>query len=383
MKIDKINIYNTKLPLKVNFPHSLNRSSSVCSTIVEIFAEKGRVRGYGEGTPRSYVTGETPISVSKSISNFIQQRKFPWVIHDPFQLWSFVDDLPDEKRHNSAICSLESALLDALGKYQQRHILDYFPKDFYTDTLFYGAALPLTNKSNISLACQLIKEMKIHKLKLKMGKDFDENKMILQTVNSCLEDRYDLKVDVNCVWNTDIAVQHLSLFQKYRVKVLEQPVMPGDPQIREISTLVKSSGIVLMADESACTLADLQQLSRTNSYGIVNIRLSKCGGFRKSLKMIDYLRQNGIAFQIGCHLGESGILSAAGRVLSLLCCDALYYDGSYDEFLLRENVTAENVSFGKGGKAHQLNGPGLGISINLENLQRLSNGKPIATLSRP
>ena len=216
-----------------------------------------------------------------------------------------------------------------------------------------------------------------------MGKDFDENKMILQTVNSCLEDRYDLKVDVNCVWNTDIAVQHLSLFQKYRVKVLEQPVMPGDPQIREISTLVKSSGIVLMADESACTLADLQQLSRTNSYGIVNIRLSKCGGFRKSLKMIDYLRQNGIAFQIGCHLGESGILSAAGRVLSLLCCDALYYDGSYDEFLLRENVTAENVSFGKGGKAHQLNGPGLGISINLENLQRLSNGKPIATLSRP
>ena len=383
MKIDKINIYNTKLPLKVNFPHSLNRSSSVCSTIVEIFAETGRVRGYGEGTPRSYVTGETPISVSKSISNFIQQRKFTWVIHDPFQLWSFVDDLPDEKRHNSAICSLESALLDALGKYQQRHILDYFPKDFYTDTLFYGAALPLTNKSNISLACQLIKEMKIHKLKLKMGKDFDENKMILQTVNSCLEDRYDLKVDVNCVWNTDIAVQHLSLFQKYRVKVLEQPVMPGDPQIREISTLVKSSGIVLMADESACTLADLQQLSRTNSYGIVNIRLSKCGGFRKSLKMIDYLRQNGIAFQIGCHLGESGILSAAGRVLSLLCCDALYYDGSYDEFLLRENVTAENVSFGKGGKAHQLNGPGLGISINLENLQRLSNGKPIATLSRP
>jgi L-alanine-DL-glutamate epimerase-like enolase superfamily enzyme len=383
MKIDKINIYNTKLPLKVNFPHSLNRSSSVCSTIVEIIAEKGRVRGYGEGTPRSYVTGETSISVSKSISNFIQQRKFPWVIHDPFQLWSFVDDLPDEKMHNSAICSLESALLDALGKYQQRHILDYFPKDFYTDTLFYGAALPLTNKTNISLACQLIKEMKIHKLKLKMGKDFDENKMILQTVNSCLENRHDLKVDVNCVWNTDIAVQHLSLFQKYRVKVLEQPVMPGDPQIREISTLVKSSGIVLMADESACTLADVQQLSRNNSYDIVNIRLSKCGGFRKSLKMIDYLRQNGIAFQIGCHLGESGILSAAGRVLNLLCCDALYYDGSYDEFLLRENVTVENVSFGKRGKAHQLNGPGLGISINLENLRRLSNGKPIVTLLRP
>jgi len=95
------------------------------------------------------------------------------------------------------------------------------------------------------------------------------------------------------------------------------------------------------------------------------------------------LRQNDIPFQIGCHLGESGILSAAGRVLGLLCRDALYYDGSYDEFLLEENITLENVSFGKGGKAQQLNGTGLGVNINVDNLQRLSNGNPTVTLMRP
>jgi len=383
MKIDKINIYNTKLPLKVTFPHSLNRSSSVCSIIVEIIAEKGRLRGYGEGTPRSYVTGESPISVSKSISNFIQQRKFPWVIQDPSQLWSFVDDLPDEKMHNSAICALESALLDAFGKYQQRHILDYFPKDFYTDTLFYGAALPLTDKKNIILGCRLIQKMGIRKLKIKLGKDFAHNKEILESVHAAFGKEYDLKVDVNCVWDSKMAIRHIPLLQKYRVRVVEQPLMPEDPQISEIAGLMKAKGIVLMADESACNLAEVRKLSQEGHYEMINIRLSKCGGFRKSFTIIDYVRQNGMTFQIGCHLGESGLLSAAGRVLSLLCRDAVYYDGSYDEVLLAQNITLENVSFGLGGTAFPLDGPGLGVNVNLKSLRRLSDLTATMTLARP
>jgi len=132
-----------------------------------------------------------------------------------------------------------------------------------------------------------------------------------------------------------------------------------------------------MADESACSLSDVENISRNGHYQMINVRLSKNGGFRNSLKIIDHLRRNGTSFQIGCHLGESGILSAAGRILCLLCNDALYYDGSYDEFLLKENITLENVSFGLGGKADPLNGPGLGIEVSSQNLARLSEGSPI------
>jgi L-alanine-DL-glutamate epimerase-like enolase superfamily enzyme len=101
------------------------------------------------------------------------------------------------------------------------------------------------------------------------------------------------------------------------------------------------------------------------------------------LKVIDYLRSHGISFQIGCQLGESGLLSAAGRTLSLLCSDAVYHDGSYDEFLLRENVTLEHVSFGHGGEAGPLAGPGLGVEINRENLERLGVPSTRVTVMRP
>jgi len=83
------------------------------------------------------------------------------------------------------------------------------------------------------------------------------------------------------------------------------------------------------------------------------------------------------------HLGESGILSAAGRILCLLCSDAVYCDGSYDEFLLEKNVTVEDVSFGPGGEADPLNGPGLGIEVSGQKLARLSEGSTTVTVLRP
>ncbi|MBL6996566.1 hypothetical protein [Desulfobacula sp.] len=40
--------------------------------------------------------------------------------------------------------------------------------------------------------------------------------------------------------------------------------------------------------------------------------------------------------------------------------------------MLNENITRENVSFGSGGKAGPLTGPGLGVELNRQNLARLS-----------
>ncbi|MGB2929607.1 MAG: hypothetical protein WBB70_11915 [Desulfobacterales bacterium] len=82
-------------------------------------------------------------------------------------------------------------------------------------------------------------------------------------------------------------------------------------------------------------------------------------------------------------MGESGILSAAGRILCLLCSDAVYCDGSYDEFMLKENVTIEDVSFGPRGEADPLNGPGLGIEVSGKNLAGLSEDFNTITVSRP
>ena len=146
---------------------------------------------------------------------------------------------------------------------------------------------------------------------------------------------------------------------------------------------MKSNNIRLMADESACALPDAHQILADGFYDMINVRLSKCGGFHRSLAIIDFLRSHGLHFQVGCQLGESGLLSAAGRALALLCKDALYVDGSYDKFLLKENITLDNVSFGAGGLAGPLTGPGLGVRVSPQQIERLNHGLARKTLSRP
>jgi len=383
MRIEQLKVHKISLPFSGDFSHSRKKGSSANNIIVEVIANQGETKGYGEGAPRRYVTGESQESVIKTISHLLQEDSFPWELNDISQIWDFVDNLPDIKEHHSAICALEMSLLDALGKNQNRNVIGYFPKDFLTSTIYYGATISLSNKKRIMEICRLIGKMRINKLRLKMGKDFEQNKEAIETVKLLFGDDYDLRIDLNGAWDHETAYKHVPLIKRFNVKVVEQPMMPGDQGLVEFAAMIQNHGVILMADESACSLADVKKVVKDEYYKMINVRLSKCGGFRNSLKIINYLRTRGLSFQIGCQLGESGILSAAGRALSLLCRDAVYYDGSYDRFMLKENITTEDVSFGPGGKAGPLDSPGLGVKINKENLIRLSNGYPSLSISNP
>jgi len=375
MQIYKVKIYPITLPFLDEFSHSVRTRSSAKNIVVEVIADHGEIKGYGEGAPRSYVTGETQKSVTISINKIIEMDSFPRNLNDISQIWDFVDHLPKDKEQNAAICALEMALLDLLGNLENKSIIEYFPHDFLNNGICYGVALPLVAEKRILVMARLIKDMGISKLKLKMGKDFNKNKEIVEAIHQVFGNGCDLKIDVNGVWNRELAIKHISLIAEHHIRIVEQPMMPGDHEVAEFAEKMQEDQVKIMADESACSFEDVENVVRNGHYNMINVRLSKCGGFRKSFRIIHYLRERGIPFQIACQLGESGLLSAAGRILSLLCRDALYHDGSYDEFLLKENVTVDNVSFGYGGSAGPLGGNGLGVQVDTNKLRRLSEGK--------
>jgi L-alanine-DL-glutamate epimerase-like enolase superfamily enzyme len=383
MEIKEIRIHFVTLPFVGDFSHSLKKGDFSKNAVVELIAEEGRIVGYGESAPRSYVTGESQKSIPESVDLFLNHGSFPWCLHGVSQIWDFVDRLPDHREHNAALCGLELAMLDALGKSQGRSIMDYLPKAFLSQNVFYGAILPLDDARRIEKMSRVIRDLQIRPVKVKMGKDLKENQRILQTVCSILDKDCHLKVDVNGVWDREAALGHLPLLTDFGVKVVEQPLAPGDREIAFVSQRLKTGETKIMADESACSLHEVTALVEEGHYNMINVRLSKCGGFRRSLRIIEFLRNRGVSYQVACQLGESGILSAAGRALSLHCKDALYHDGSYDQFLLKENVTKQNVSFGQKGEAGPLDGAGLGVEVNRPTLRRLSFGLPPVLFRRP
>lgn len=372
MRIRKINIVKVKLPFKGEFSHSLRKRFWVNNIAVILLGDNDIVLGSGEGAPRSYVTGETAETVEKNILHLINRSEFPRDIESPEQIWGLIDALPEGKRMNASICAIEMALLDACARHEKKRLIDLFSKEYYTDTVFYGAAIPLSNEELVKKICERIKGLGISKIKLKMGADYQHNHLLCETVDRVFNKGYDLKVDVNGVWNIESGLRHLELLQRYNISLLEQPMAPDDPLISGFCIQAQKYGIELMADESVCSMDDLTSMNRRDCYQVINIRLSKCGGFRRSMKMIDYIRKTGMRYQIGCQLGESGLLSAAGRALCLLSNDSLYYDGSYDSLLLAQNITDMDVSFDYSGKARALNGFGLGVNIDMERVKGLS-----------
>jgi len=382
MRIDEIKIYHLALPFKGEF--SISRIKGIRSEMIVVEMTEGvsTFKGYGEGVPIRFVTGETPDSVIRDILRFVAEPSFPWELEDVSQIWNFVDGFPDGKAHNAAICALETALLDILGKHQNRSVMDYFSHTHLAEVVYYGVPLTLGKKERVETLCNRIKALGIRRIRIKMGKSFDRNRHALETAASVLGRDCELRIDPNGVWDRDLAFKHLHLIRKYNVGIVEEPMERDAHGFVEFAAALDSEGIILMACESAPTLDDIKRIIDEGFYQMINVKLCRSGGFRKAIRMIDHIRKSPLSFQIGCTLGESGILSAAGRTLCLLSKDAVNYDGSYDRFLLKENTTMEPVSFGPKGEAGPLKDPGLGIQVNRRSLHRLKISSTI-TIKRP
>jgi len=89
-----------------------------------------------------------------------------------------------------------------------------------------------------------------------------------------------------------------------------------------------------------------------------------------SIRIAKVARDAGLFCVVGAQVGESGILSAAGRHLAAQIAPR-YVEGSGGRFLLKEDVTVENMVPGRRGLAKTPTGPGLGVTVQEDVLQRL------------
>src|SRR5207237_3699563 len=120
----------------------------------------------------------------------------------------------------------------------------------------------------------------------------------------------------------------------------------------------------VMLDESLCGEVDAERAVQGGWCDLFNLRLSKCGGFIPSLRLAQMAKQHGLGYQLGCQVGETAILSAAGRHFATSVAGIRYLEGSYDRHLVREALGTEDLTFRWGGWAPALAGPGLGVTVH-------------------
>jgi muconate cycloisomerase len=114
-------------------------------------------------------------------------------------------------------------------------------------------------------------------------------------------------------------------------------------------------------------------LIKAKACDVFNIQVSKCGGLISSRRLALAAREAGLGVQIGAHIGETSILSAAGRHLAAHLPEVDSLEGSLGTHLFTEDIALEPVMFGYGGQADLLIGDGLGLEIDDAALERLAS----------
>jgi muconate cycloisomerase len=158
--------------------------------------------------------------------------------------------------------------------------------------------------------------------------------------------------------------------RRYRPTALEQPVPHA--QVDALAELRPRLGVPIMLDESLCGFPDAEAAIARGTADVLNVRISKCGGLLASLRIIALAQRSGLGVQLGCHPGETALLSAAGRHLASRVAGLRYVEGSYDRHILGANLTRQDLTFRYGGRGQPLDGPGSGVEVDPAALEAMT-----------
>jgi L-Ala-D/L-Glu epimerase len=384
VRLTELAFWHVRIPLKKEIKHASHARSDTDSLVVRATFADG-CQGWGEGLPRPYVTGESIDQAWDMIDaiDWRQQLGGDWsALNEAVPRladWVFPRaNLNDRDCFgNSVRCAVEVALLDGLcrgANVPLSHVATLLPtttgiRQAQPRVRYGGAFTAMTPWSQIVRALKL-RLFGFHQAKVKVGVAGVNDRTMLRRIRAMVGSEFDLRVDANEAWQPGQLEDRIARLMPYRISSVEQPVPHA--QVHELARFRGRVGVPLMLDESLCSAVDARRAIELGTCDLFNLRLSKCGGLLPTWQLAGLAHRHGLGYQLGCQVGETGILSAAGRHWATSIADIRYLEGSYDRFLVAERLTVEDLTFGYGGWAPALSGPGLGISIDRQALQRVT-----------
>jgi len=371
MIVENIKIYNLKIPFNRTIAHGLHARNVTESIIIVIEDDNGN-RGVGEGTPREYVTGETldkSLVAARSISKEILNQPLATIE----ELNALLEDIGDSAiavNHPAAFCAVETALLDLFARLEGKTVWQLFGSQSKKNALTYSGVIPFIKKEQEFLQyVSLVEKLGLTSLKIKVV-DLEIGLSQLKIVREILGREIEIRVDVNAVFTAETAIDFIDRAAPINLTALEQPVPKND--LSGLKKVSEHSQIPIIADESMYTRKGPAYLIDNDICRGLNIRLSSCGGFRKAYRIYQQARAKQMMIVLGAHVGETAILSFAGRNLAMMSPDADYLEGSFSSYVIKEDLVDDDISIGSKGMVPIPVDHGLGVDIDRSAIEKWS-----------
>lgn len=358
------------VPFKVVFKHTSAARAATENVIVRVTDDAGN-EGYGEGCPRSYVTGETESGalafLSEHASAFSDVEDLAGLREQIETNRELIDANP------AAFCALELALIDLLARRAGRPVDTFLGVSTHRDNFAYSAVLGDSGPAVYRAQVLRYRFGGLRHYKLKISGDVERDRSKLRWFRGRLG-RWvaaTVRIDANNLWSDPAqAIAHLRALD-YPFLGIEEPLAAGDHDGFLAIAEALDSRIIL--DESLLRSGQVSDLPGDPSRWILNCRVSKSGGLVRSVDLITTSVERGLGVIVGAHVGETSLLTRAGLVAATAAGDALLaQEGAFGTFLLSSDITASPLMFGRAGQLEREQGwaskPGLGIDVVTDRL---------------
>jgi L-alanine-DL-glutamate epimerase-like enolase superfamily enzyme len=377
MRVQSAELFFLDIPFRVSVTHGAKSGRSSCDSVVLGVSGNGHV-GYGEAVVRDYVSGSlgTGTDFHAEAARFVstllvtlRECDVSWP-----QVTATLASVECEPRFLPLVCAVETALLDLASAAEGVDVYDLLGLAPVRSQFAFGAVFPMLPLAHAKEYLGVCAGMGFPDIKVKVGSDRAYNEAVLGLCREIMGAGCDIRVDANGTWAVQDAEAHLEMCARHGVRVIEQPFAAADSGGASSGT-AKRQGFIFVADEAALTRADVASIAAAGSYQMLNLRLSKNGGLLRVLDLASAAEAAGLTYQLGCMVGETGILSALGRVAASLLPRPVYLEGGYDDVLLSANVTTRSFGFGPRGTAGILRGKRIGYEVDPARLAKLSSAR--------
>jgi L-alanine-DL-glutamate epimerase-like enolase superfamily enzyme len=373
MRIENSELHFLEIPFRLSFSHGA-RAGRISSDSMVLRVSSGSHDGFGEAVVREYVSGslgqgedlrQEAARITSAFLAPLKRHDLTWL-----QAAAILAEVSCEPPSLPLLCAVESAVLACAVEEQGADIYSVLEREPLRTTVVYGGVLPFVPLETARALVAMCVKLKLTDLKVKVGRDPEYNEQTLGVCRQALGGDFDIRVDANSAWTTADVDEQMEICSRHGVRVIEQPFpvseYPGQ------AARMAAKGFSIMADEGVLTTADIRALASSGSAQLLNLRLSKNGGLSRVLALAAEAEAWGLSYQLGCMVGETGILSCMGRLAASLLPKPLYIEGSYDEMLLEQNIVTPSFGFGAGGRAPISRGQGMGYRVEKERLSRFS-----------
>ncbi|WP_455392234.1 mandelate racemase/muconate lactonizing enzyme family protein [[Eubacterium] cellulosolvens] len=354
MKITNFEIFPITIPLRTPFIISAETQTDYFGVLLKLTTDDG-LEGWGEAVPSERVTGETFGSVKNALDTIIK----PLVMgQDAEDFESIMDTVETVLRDQpSACCAVDLALHDLKGKKAKlpvKHLLGGYRENIpISFTIVIGSVEEAVKSAHEYL------DMGAKVLKVKLGVNPEEDVARIKALREVFGNEIKLTGDANQGYSVTQAIDTLNKLSKYDLEFVEQPVHADD--VMGLATIRQAVEVPIMADESACTVADALKLVKLNAVDMINIKLMKCGGLRNAVKISNIAEAAGMVCQIGCMI-ETGVAITAGTHLALGLKNIQYADLDGHLFL-KHNIVKDHQITQNG--CNTISGrAGLGVGVD-------------------